>query len=668
MISRLKAAGNKADAVGARLFFERLFTSADFHPPGIPQRAIVCIRKMSAPGVRGFGRGSAGGNLAADWETRVRGEIEKLFRSAYRPLREFVSAGAECVVFEDRAELLACLARDWQRGFLTENWWWRALFPKLFRAQAVAEIWLEQAEYAPAAFQILAKTGAAREFAKKLQRDETVKLLQKIIRVFGLRQLEKALFEPLDETSDPATKNLLKIAKKAQLTAMERSAIAAIAADFDSFFIKLFTEIKASDLSFEQKSLLVAAVTLARAPRMARSPEFAEMMRIERVKNEFQKEFTVKQPIEKVEKQKTLEKRQKSRVKQFREFREKSELQKSQPESPEALKSETHVLFETGDQKSEKRFEEKPSEPRETIEVKKTAEIRFEAGKPQKKAEKSEQIARQKAEPKHQKAFETKAEDRLFGEFFEDFQTKIEDSFQTRFGGVFYLLNLGLFLGLYRDFTESLEAEIDLNIWDFVALLALEFLGERIKRDEIWNFLIRVSGRENGHDFGREFNRFQDWRMPTAWLETFPKDREWLWAKQRKRLVIRHAAGFNVVDVSLGGDAEKRLKIESKIYDRYFAKIEGAKRAGFPQIKPKSRLKNLTEFLEKRLFQALNVETREELNAVLFERQATVSVSTTHLEVTFGLADLPIEIRLAGIDRDPGWIPAAGKYVYFHFA
>jgi hypothetical protein len=68
-----------------------------------------------------------------------------------------------------------------------------------------------------------------------------------------------------------------------------------------------------------------------------------------------------------------------------------------------------------------------------------------------------------------------------------------------------------------------------------------------------------------------------------------------------------------------------------------------------------------------RLLQALNLETREQINAILFERKATVAVTATNLDVTFSLADLPFEIRLSGLDRDPGWIPAAGKFVRFHF-
>jgi hypothetical protein len=42
-------------------------------------------------------------------------------------------------------------------------------------------------------------------------------------------------------------------------------------------------------------------------------------------------------------------------------------------------------------------------------------------------------------------------------------------------------------------------------------------------------------------------------------------------------------------------------------------------------------------------------------------------VTATRLNVTFELARLPLAVRLAGLDRDPGWVPAAGRYVAFHF-
>jgi hypothetical protein len=44
-----------------------------------------------------------------------------------------------------------------------------------------------------------------------------------------------------------------------------------------------------------------------------------------------------------------------------------------------------------------------------------------------------------------------------------------------------------------------------------------------------------------------------------------------------------------------------------------------------------------------------------------------ITASLLHLDAYFSLAVHPIEIRIAGLDRNPGWIPAAGRHVAFHF-
>jgi hypothetical protein len=48
-------------------------------------------------------------------------------------------------------------------------------------------------------------------------------------------------------------------------------------------------------------------------------------------------------------------------------------------------------------------------------------------------------------------------------------------------------------------------------------------------------------------------------------------------------------------------------------------------------------------------------------------RYGRVTTTPAHLDVYFSLAAHPIEIRIAGLDRNPGWIPAAGRHVAFHF-
>lgn len=70
--------------------------------------------------------------------------------------------------------------------------------------------------------------------------------------------------------------------------------------------------------------------------------------------------------------------------------------------------------------------------------------------------------------------------------------------------------------------------------------------------------------------------------------------------------------------------------------------------------------------MEERLSRAL-VMPPEDTLAFLCARPGTLALTDTRLDVRFPLADHPLAIRLAGLDRDAGWVPAAGRIIEFHF-
>jgi hypothetical protein len=51
----------------------------------------------------------------------------------------------------------------------------------------------------------------------------------------------------------------------------------------------------------------------------------------------------------------------------------------------------------------------------------------------------------------------------------------------------------------------------------------------------------------------------------------------------------------------------------------------------------------------------------------LLVHPARATASETQLDVFLSLDELPISIRVSGLDRNPGWVPAAGRFVAFHF-
>jgi hypothetical protein len=55
------------------------------------------------------------------------------------------------------------------------------------------------------------------------------------------------------------------------------------------------------------------------------------------------------------------------------------------------------------------------------------------------------------------------------------------------------------------------------------------------------------------------------------------------------------------------------------------------------------------------------------LASVMLRLPARVEDGGDRVDVHLPLDVLPLTVRLAGLDRDPGWIPAAGCDVRFHF-
>jgi hypothetical protein len=53
--------------------------------------------------------------------------------------------------------------------------------------------------------------------------------------------------------------------------------------------------------------------------------------------------------------------------------------------------------------------------------------------------------------------------------------------------------------------------------------------------------------------------------------------------------------------------------------------------------------------------------------AALARRDGAVAVTRTHLDVIFSYAQTDIDVRRAGIDLDPGWVPWLGRVVQFHY-
>ena len=119
-------------------------------------------------------------------------------------------------------------------------------------------------------------------FVNKLQPDESKDLLKQIIKTFGLSKLQNALFAPLTKDEKTDFQKFVKINQKSDLK--KQSPEMFFQPDLLS---EIVSETDSTNLSFERKILLAVGLLLARAPRVARSTEFARQVRQFKIETEF---------------------------------------------------------------------------------------------------------------------------------------------------------------------------------------------------------------------------------------------------------------------------------------------------------------------------------------------------------------------------------------------
>ena len=590
-IGKLRAAYDGRDRHALENHLRRVLSVMDIRPPGLPGRAIVCIRALRDP---------LPGSLRLDqneirppraWEQALGASLDRMVRSAARPALGPVPASAEAVLFVDRSEFLACLASDWCEGSAITRWWWRSLFKATEITMAVMREWLDQPEYIPAALARLAERKKVTQFINSLPAQEARVMLEAITRAFALGELQTALAVVLDNNPRPGSARRLS-----EQHSMRN----------ETEPWRRWAPESASAARLEQTCLLAVGLMIERAPAVVRSPGFA------RAVSEWRPPSNNLQAV-------TAESESFMDASAAREIEDRIMASESRPATAGShadnadeplVKSPALSADEKKSRASSPEPEARPeisieidvSEPVAGIESPRVAE------RPLAPVESAEQsIAPQGIQSPIEQAQEV--------------VTLFEAQIETEQGGVFYLINLGLFLNLYGDFTSPARPGIALPIWDFIALVGRELSGEKIQRDSVWSLLAQLAGRSE-EEPGEGFQPPDIWGVPADW------------------------------PVPCRGDAEA---------------VEPRRDEGLRESDLKRWIKWLMPYVRARLREALGTSEASDLSHVLLDHRARVLVTATHLDVLFSLDELPIEIRLSGLDRDPGWVPAAGRFIAFHF-
>ncbi|HSE53331.1 MAG TPA: hypothetical protein VLB00_14175, partial [Gemmatimonadales bacterium] len=78
-------------------------------------------------------------------------------------------------------------------------------------------------------------------------------------------------------------------------------------------------------------------------------------------------------------------------------------------------------------------------------------------------------------------------------------------------------------------------------------------------------------------------------------------------------------------------------------------------------------LRFVVPFFRWRLGRALSLEPGEEIAEELLARDGEVAIATSHIDVRMPLDQVRLSVRLSGLDANPGFVPALGRVITFHF-
>jgi len=640
VIGRLRVRASRQDSLLTQMRIGRLLDPIELRPRQLPSSAILYIRSLRdpLPGSLKLENGDVRPQLA--WQEALNATLDRLASQAVRPARETVPPSAEAVVFIDRSELLSCLASDWCEGSLTTRWWWQSLLKQGAATQIVRDLWRREPQYVPAALEQLVRKKRATDFVRTLSDSEASELLRGVAQSFALPALASVLDDvqtPAHAAQDSFDLDLARTAGHSM-----RRATAAPAGPWRAWV----PECTAGELRPAQELFFGVSLMLQRAPVKARAPQFQTLVKDwqQRVSQAGMDGFADVSATAAARESAVLVNEETSSRQSVptafgsaapapiaSEFadrepldqRDSRSLHTEQTDDQRPRDRETSGPQETFASASSvvKQNTSHPTAATDSRTWKYESDAVAESPEPSIGPTESSVVQDAAASSDPYERFLSQARAASPESLTElGVETdRVEEWISTELGGVFYLINLGLFLGLYGDFTTPAEPGIQLSIWDFVALLARELVGEEIERDEVWPLLERLPQREEGEPIG---------------------------------------SGFDPETVS-----SFEFQVSSSELNEETVSEERETR----NLKLETWLARLMPYVRARLRQALGLSEDEDPGPIVCRHPARVCVTPTHLDVYLSLAELPIAIRLSGLDRDPGWVPAAGKYIAFHF-
>jgi hypothetical protein len=253
------------------------------------------------------------------------------------------------------------------------------------------------------------------------------------------------------------------------------------------------------------------------------------------------------------------------------------------------------------------------------------------------------------------------------------------------------LINLMTHLDLPACFEDDWKLESQLGLWAVLELLGRGLLtwedvipeGHSYEDDLLWAALAQLDGREPGELPGAAFPGGECYRLPQDWFAEPDKEEGYHYAARRGWLRLWSEAGYVLVDgPRTGTSLEAQAMTELRHY--WGVAVSSWTRKAFDHAPVASLSGPLVAGLDPHLLRwlalvlpAVRLRLRRALNPSSLERFSLAAsllccpgrlyVTSTHVDLVMSLDTISLPVRLAGLDRNPGWMADLGKVISFHF-
>ena len=644
------------DPLLARQRLERALASLDWAPPGLPRRALLLVRRLVATGQR---TSALGRSIAESLRVQA--------REARRPWMDGAAASGAAVWFADDDELAACLLREWLQGRAHEPWWYRAALGDEPLSRWLARRVTGHGDRLVAVIAQLASVGLAAPWIARLDDATADAAVRAIARDHAAPAVASALDGAIGEdvtarSSDP------RLPTKGTSPAMAR-------------LVAAVPESSSMTLAPAGARLMIVALVAARDPGLLRSVGFAQAVRDGRLGMSPRSTTTLgdakRARLDVIDEDPDIDDRSgavplHSDPPATRRGTDAPAVDAMSRRASTAHRPPTHdaavPLAETSidDAVAAQRPPQHAATPPSVHAPARETAADAHAGRRRQPiapaAGRLTSDASDTAPPPSPGRDETAIVNPPPSALAASQETQAID---TSFGGLFYLLNAAIGLGLYGDFTMPDQPGIALSPWRLLGIAGDAWFGATFARDALAPWLARIAGATA--DAKPRLARPRAWVVADAALQPWGAVSAVRYRATARRLRLHHPAGFVLFDVPRTG-AAPAVQAAALCRERALlaSAIVSVERQA-PRQPGDCWRQWLLPLMRARLALALGVADDQALLDQVCRSEARVTSRPAWVDVTLSLAALPLALRLAGLDRDPGWIPAAGRDVRFHF-